>query len=185
MTTDFPRAADSAAAPLLPVDYGHVHTNDVDDDAARPPANPLVRLFVEYNPFYILSACCMLLGCFVINDSLDWSPLPQDNLLVLIATLNVYEAALIALGLVLVRKGLLRDGIFLLFLEAFFLADAGFLNMEVFTSDVHLGFVVNTLLLGLAAMKLAVVFAAMGVRIRSGLFVFILVEMFILLAVPG
>ena len=53
---------------------------------------------VDYNPFYLLSACCMLFGVFAMNDSLDWSPLPQNNLLVLIATLNVYELALVVLA---------------------------------------------------------------------------------------
>ena len=110
----------------------------------------------------------MLAGIFVLNNALDWSPLPQDNLLVLIVALNVYEAALIGVGLLLVRRGLLRDGLFLLFLEAFFLADAGFLNMEVFTSDVLLGFLVNVILLGLAVVKLGVVFSALGMRLAAG-----------------
>ena len=183
MTTDYPRAADCAAAPLLPINYDHIRTINADADAR--PRSPIARLFVEYNPFYFLSACCMLLGCFVLNDALDWSPLPQDNLLVLIATLNVYEAALITLGLVLVRKGLVRDGTFLLVLEAMFLADAGFLNMELFTTDVALGLVVNVVLFALAALKLGVVFAVLGLRIWSDLFVFALVQLGVLLAVNG
>src|SRR5688572_33432018 len=130
MTTDNPGAGFPAPTDLL---ADHAPTIDVDASPPRP--NPIVRLFIDYNPFYFLSACCMLLGIFVLNDSLDWSPLPQDHLLILIATLDVYELALVVLAVVLLRRGLLRDGMFLLFLEAFFLADAGFLNMEIFTAD--------------------------------------------------
>src|SRR5688500_1545602 len=121
--------------PPIPPSADHRPTHD-DDHPEDPNArHPLVKLLVDYNPFYFLSACCMLLGIFVLNDSLDWSPLPQQNLLVLIAALNVYELALLGLGLFLLQRGLTRDALFLLLLEAFFLADAGFLNMEVFTTD--------------------------------------------------
>jgi hypothetical protein len=180
MTTDSPGAG--SAAPLLPVHDENVRTIDAD---APPRPRPILRLFVEYNPFYFLSACCMLLGIFVLNDSLDWSPLPQDNLLILIATLNVYEIALIGLGLLLVRKGLVRDGVFLLTLEALFLADAGFLSMELFTSDVHMGLIVNATLFALGALKLGIVLRTLGMRIAGGLFAFLLAELFILLAIPG
>src|SRR5688572_8984354 len=180
MTTDNPGAGFPAPTDLL---ADHAPTIDVDASPPRP--NPIVRLFIDYNPFYFLSACCMLLGIFVLNDSLDWSPLPQDNLLILIATLNVYEVALIGLGLLLLRKGPIRDGVFLLLLEAFFLADAGFLNMEIFTADVHMGLVVNATLLVLAAVKLGVIFRVLNLPIIGGLFAFIMMEMFLLLAIPG
>ena len=183
MTTQYPRAADSAdAAPLL--DYNHIRTIDRDDSAARP-RGPILRLFTQHNPFYFLSACCMLLGCFVLNDALDWSPMPQDNLLILILTLNVYEGALITLGLFLVSRGLVRDGVFLLVLESLFLADVGFLNSELFTSDVRLGLIVNAILFWLGAVKIGIVFAGLGLRLRSGLFVFAVVQLGVLFAVPG
>src|SRR2546423_15627686 len=92
---------------------------------ARPP---LLRLFVDYNPFYVMSAMCMLFGVFAINDSLNWSPIPLKNLLTMIVTLNVYEAALIALGILLLRVDVRRDALLLMIIEAFFLAAVGFLN---------------------------------------------------------
>src|ERR1700733_15585509 len=63
----------------------------------------------HYNPFYLLSAICMLAGILMLNNSLQYSPLPSKNLFLLITTLNVYEATLILLGIVLLRRGLLRD----------------------------------------------------------------------------
>jgi hypothetical protein len=171
-TGDAAPTADDRPVPPLPV-------------AVWQPRRRIVNWLAEYNPFYFLSACCMLLGIFVLNDSLDWSPLPQDNLLVLIATLNVYELALVVLAVVLLRRGLLRDGMFLLFLEAFFLADAGFLNMEIFTADPVTGLIVNGVLFGLAVVKVAFVFAATGLRVTGGLFAFVMAQLALLFAIPG
>src|SRR6185436_8240301 len=98
-------------------------------DSAAPDPRPATgifhRLFVDYNPFYLLSALFMLLGLFVLNDSLDWSPLPLHNLVAMILTLNLYEALVIVLGIFLMRRGQVRDAMMLLVLEAFFLVDAG------------------------------------------------------------
>ena len=62
-----------------------------------------VRPLADYNPFYLLSALCMLAGLFSLNDSLDWSPLPMFNVLMLICMLNAYEMLLIGLGVFLLR----------------------------------------------------------------------------------
>jgi hypothetical protein len=93
-----------------------------------PPlrGGPLFRFMLEYNPFYLLSAMCMLAGLFSLNDSLDWSPLPMFNVLMLIVMLNLYELLLIGFGIFLHRRGLARDATTLLVLEAFFLVDAAF-----------------------------------------------------------
>src|SRR5687767_13809741 len=149
------------------------------------PAQPaLLRFFVRNNPFYLLSAACMLTGIFVLNDSLDWSPLPKHNLLVLIVTLNIYELMLVAIAALLLRKGIARDAMWVLLIEALFMADGGFLNMEIFTADVKTGFVVNVIVAILAALKLAVIFRAARLPIASGLFTFVLAQVVVLFAVP-
>src|ERR1043165_7620667 len=137
-----------------------------------PGRSPLYRMFVLYNPFYLLSAMCMLAGTFALNDSLTWSPIPLRNLLTLIFTLNVYEAMLIALAAFLLRRGITRDAMMLLVLEAFFLADVGFLNMEVFTVDARTGLIVNAVLLAGALVKVALVFRGAGVSLTDGKFGF-------------
>src|SRR5213080_3119360 len=83
----------------------------------------LARLLIDYNPFYLLSAACMLFGVFALNDSLDWSPIALKKLLTMIVTLNVYEAAVIALAIFLLKRNIRRDALLLLIVEAFFLAD--------------------------------------------------------------
>jgi len=149
------------------------------------PRPPLLRLFVDYNPFYVMSAMCMLFGVFAVNDSLNWSPIPLKNLLTMIVTLNVYEAALIALGILLLRVDVRRDALLLMTIEAFFLADVGFLNMEVFTINYQLGMTVNALLFAAAVVKLGVIFKAAGLRLSDGKFTFVLMELMVLFAAPG
>ena len=154
----------------------------------EPPApvpNPVVKFLNQYNPFYLLSACCMLFGVFAMNDSLDWSPIPMSQLLTMILTLNVYEALLIALACFLLRRGIKRDAMILLVIEAFFLADVGFLNMEVFARDPWVGLGVNTLVLAAAAIKVMLVFRAAGLSLVDGKFAFVVVQLGVLFAVPG
>jgi hypothetical protein len=145
----------------------------------------LLRFVVDHNPFYLLSAVCMLSGLLTLTNSLSYSPIPARHLLLLIATLNGYELLLVALSLwLIVRRKLLRDGAILLGIEALFLADTAMLNAELFSVDRRLGAIVNLLLLLLAAAKLAVIFRAL--RIRSiGAFVLTLSNLLLLFALPG
>lgn len=146
---------------------------------------PLARLFGDYNPFYLLSAMCMLAGLFSLNNSLDWSPLPEHNLLYLLIILNIYEAMLVGLGIFLSSRGLMRDAGTLFILEAFFLVDAGFLNAEIFTADFTLGLGINIALFFLAALKLAGVFHALRISLSDGRYPLILSQMLVLLTMPG
>ena len=154
----------------------------------EPPAplqSPVVKFLSDYNPFYLLSACCMLFGVFAMNGSLDWSEIAMSQLLTMIVTLNVYEALLIGLATFLLRRGIKRDAIILLVIEAFFLADVGFLNMEVFLRDVWIGLIVNTLVLAAAVLKVTLVFRAAGVSLIDGRFAFVVIQLGVLFAVPG
>ena len=143
------------------------------------------RMLVEYNPFYLISAMFMLGGLFSLNDSLDWSPLPVGNVLILIATLNLYEMLLIGLAVFLYHRGIRRDATMLLIIEAFFLVDAGFLNSEIFTQDLEIGLIVNVLLLVLAAVKVACVFRALHLPLRAEPFALIMLQLAVLMTVPG
>ena len=151
-----------------------------------PPRSPWVRFMLEYNPFYLLSAMCMLAGLFSLNDSLDWSPLPMFNVLMLIVMLNLYELLLIGFGIYLHNRGLKRDATTLLVLEAFFLVDAGFLNSEVFTQSLEVGVIVNLILLVLACVKLSAIFRALGLPLRgNGVFALVIVQLGVLFTMPG
>jgi hypothetical protein len=137
------------------------------------------------NPFYLLSAMCMLFGIFAVNDSLNWSPIPQHNLLTMILTLNIYEALLIGLAVVLLQRSIRRDAIMLLLIEAFFLVDVGFLNMEVFAASLRAGLVVNTLVLAAAIVKVMFILRAARAPLNDGRFAFVAAQLAILFAIPG
>ena len=156
----------------------------------EPPApvrSPIVHFLTRYNPFYLLSACSMLFGVFAMNGSLDWDPsaVSVGRLVLLIVTLNVYEMLLIALAVFLLRRGIRRDGMMLMLIEAFFLVDVGFLNMEVFARDVWVGLLVNTLVLAAAGLKAAILFRAAGIGLTDGKFAFTLMQLGVLFAAPG
>src|SRR3954454_25073351 len=155
------------------------------DPPRAGPQSRFSRLIEDYNPFYLLSAGCMVFGIFALNDSLDWSPIGLRRLLTLIVTLNVYEMALIGLAVFLMNRDIRRDAMLLLIVEAFFLADVGFLNMEVFATDYRIGLAVNTFVLAAAVMKVAMVFAAARIPLRDPRFVFVITQLAILFAIPG
>lgn len=150
-----------------------------------PPRRSVARFLLDYNPFYLLSAMCMLAGLFALNNSLTWNPLPAANLLWLVLVLNIYEMMLIGLGIFLAKRGLKRDASTLLVLEAFFLVDAGFLNSEIFTFNFELGLAINIALLILAGIKLVMVFEGLGLSLADPRLLLAGGQMFVLLAMAG
>jgi hypothetical protein len=168
-------------------------------DATAAPANPattvrafsleprpsLMRWLAEHNPFYLLSAACMLAGCLALTNSLSWVSITPGRLITLIATLNLYEGLVLAIALFLItQRGLRRDGRMLLVLQAFFLADFTFLNAEIATADVRTGIAVNAILLVLAAIKLGVVLRVLRPNFTLMQFGFILLQLGVLFITP-
>jgi hypothetical protein len=154
--------------------------------SAVPEANAQTRgSNFRSNPFFLLSACCMLGGCIAASNSLSWVAIPLPRLLTLIGTLNVYEMILVLLGAFLVaRRGLYRDGLTLLALEAFFLVDVSFLNLEISTGHHLLGLWIDLAVLVLAAIKLTVILRTLGVRNIATPMIFILLQLAAILAIP-
>jgi len=153
---------------------------------AIPLRRSLIGSVLDHNPFYLLSALCMLAGCVALTNSLSYIPLRLPRLLLLIATLNLYEIMLVGLAIFLIaRRNLLRDGKMLLSIEAVFLVDAAFLNAEIFAADVKVGLLANAALLLLAAGKLAAVFWALGLPLRGVAFPMIVGQLAMLYAIPG
>ena len=167
-------------------------TNDNLDSSMAPelPSIPpplwsrVLHLIADRNPFYLLSAACMLWGCLALTNSLSWLSLPLGRLLLLIGTINIYEAALIGLSLLLLKRHLLRDGKILLILEAFFLVDVSFLNAEVATAKLSVGILISIALFGLAIIKLRLVMRALRADLPTARFVFVMVQIAALLAIP-
>jgi hypothetical protein len=149
------------------------------------PRPSLMRWLAEHNPFYLLSAACMLAGCLALTNSLSWVSITPSRLLTLIATLNLYEALVLAIALFLItQRGLRRDGRMLLLLQAFFLADFTFLNAEIATADVRTGLAVNAILLLLAAVKLGVVLRVLRPNFTPTQYGFVLLQLGVLFVTP-
>jgi hypothetical protein len=148
-------------------------------------ASSLLRDFIDSNPFYLISACCMLGGCLALTNSLSWMSVPIPRLLVLIGTLNVYEAALLGLAAYLIaRRNLRRDGLVLLVLEAFFLVDVTFLSAEIATAKLGLGITVAAVLFIAAVIKLHVALRLLGMKQVGAQFAYILAVLAAILIVP-
>src|SRR4051812_6475528 len=155
--------------------------------SARPHARPSFwRFVIDRNPFYLLSAVCMLFGCIALTNSSSWVSIRLQRLLILTATLNFYELLLIGLALFLiVKRGLMRDGTILLVLQAFFLVDVTFLNSEIFAADLQTGTIVNSALFVLAIAKVGAIFWGLGISLTSGAFIVTVIELAMLFAMPG
>jgi hypothetical protein len=153
-----------------------------------PTARPgwVKRFIVDYNPFFLLSAMSMLGGSLALTNSLSWSPVRLERILLLTVAINLYELLLVALGLFLiVRRNARRDGSILLILEAFFLVDVAFLNSELFTIAPWVGLAANLVVFTLVLAKLGVIFAVLRTPFSSPLVGVIVLELLALFALPG
>ena len=171
--------------PTPPTDVPRAHRL-VLPPPSKPPRDWVRRFIVDYNPFFLLSALCMLGGSLALTNSMSWSPVRLQRILLLTATINVYELLLVALGLFLIRRrNARRDGAILLIVEAFFLVDVAFLNAELFAIDRWVGLIANVILLTLAIAKLATIFRLVGLRLSDPMLGIVLVEIVALFALPG
>lgn len=136
----------------------------------RPSVRAVLLAFlVHHNPFYLLSALCMIAGCYALNSAMALYSGDLRGLLVLIGTINAYELLLIALGLFLIRRrGIIRDGRTLLLLQTVFLFDLTFLNAETATGSLRAGLLVNAILLGIALLKVSAILWRCCCASRSG-----------------
>jgi hypothetical protein len=173
--------------------------NSAENASVEPPPLPrpprimrprptLFRLVAEHNPFYLMSAACMLASCLALTNTVTWNPIATRRLLTLIVTLNLYEAALLAIALFLVSgRRNPRDGRMLLLLQAFFLADFTFLNAEIATSsgDFGIGLIVNGVLFVLAAIKIGLVLHVLRPTFTLIQYGFVLLQLAILFAMPS
>jgi len=146
----------------------------------------LMGFLVHHNPFYLLSALCMVAGCFAINSGLAPRTAELPKLLLLLTILNGYEGVVIALGLYLIRRrGIERDGRTLLLIEAPFLVDLTFLVAEAGSVSFEAGAIVNAIVLLLAILKSAIVLRILcGRWPRGGVMSFIVAELTVLFMMP-
>lgn len=146
----------------------------------------LAKFLFHHNPFYLLSALCMIAGCYALNGDLGLRAGELPRLLVLVVTLNLYEVLLIALGLYLIRdRGVERDGRTLLLLEAPFLVDLAFLNAEMAQTRGATALILNAMVFLLALLKVAVIFRVLYREFPTRVFKLVAAELLVLFALPS
>src|SRR5205085_11279716 len=84
------------APPLLRntnmADINHLLRPDIPPGPAVPDYQPrvirprprLFRAIADHNPFYLLSAACMLAGCLALSNTTTWTPIATSRLVKLI-----------------------------------------------------------------------------------------------------
>jgi hypothetical protein len=139
------------------------------------------------NPFYLLSALFMLLGCFALSHHLSPATTEWQPLVVLIGVLQVYEILLLAMAVHLNRSAhddVRGEGRTLFALGLVFLVDATYLNAELAASHpVAAPWVASGLLL-LGMGKLVVFRNASGRKSRRA-FLLAVAELALVFYVPG
>ena len=131
----------------------------------KPLMSGRVERLNRWNPFYLLSACCMLLGCYLVTVALHPSPEHLDRLLLVLGTLNLYEFMLIGLGILLFRtRPALRDWQTLLLVEILFLVDGAYLNAQSVAADPVMGGMVSGLILLFGLAKTALILYFLKLR---------------------
>ena len=145
-----------------------------------------VRLVIDRNPFFLLSAICMMLGCTVLNVALYTPAGDVRNLLILLGVVNVYEAVLIGLGVVLLRRheAERRDAHTLMGLEAVFLADSTFVAGVISTIDARWGLMLNGVLLALSLVKVVIVARALHLPRANRIILLVALQLLAVLLTP-
>jgi len=143
---------------------------------------PFRQWVADHNPCLLLSTVCMLLGCFLVNSALRMQG-GDSRLLVLIGVINLYEACIIPLGLVLIRRtrGTARDGWWLLLFETLFLVNATFINPDF---SVWWAIPLNAALFLLACGKAAAILHFLKIGISPRTLGFFALQLAMLYALP-
>ena len=107
-------------------------------DLGVEPNRDRWRWLIDRNPLFLISGVCMLIGCFLVSGAIHvYDPAEVGKrtvlllLIALLVVLNVYELAVIWLGLKLARtQSLVRDARHLLGLALLLVVDAAFVYTE-------------------------------------------------------
>lgn len=137
----------------------------------EPTANRWIWL-VDRNPLFLISGVFMLGGCFLVSGAIhayDPAEVGEGTLLImliaLLAVLNVYEFAVIWLGLTLSRsKTLVRDTRHLLGLALLLVVDASFVYNETSIFKPEIGGLIAGVAALLALFKAGWITRSLGVR---------------------
>ncbi|MBF0368656.1 MAG: hypothetical protein HQL52_04285 [Magnetococcales bacterium] len=126
------------------------------------------RWFVEYNPLYFFSALCILLGVFLVSQSLEDLVQDQWSLgqVILFSVVQAYELLLIGGAWLLYRKlGQRRPGVILGMMAVLFLFDTTF-RLESVVGTGYWGYSLAAIWVGLLGVKVVGLHRAFHLKIN-------------------
>ncbi|MFA9480385.1 hypothetical protein ACERK3_19105 [Phycisphaerales bacterium AB-hyl4] len=145
----------------------------------------MVQQLVASNPFYLLSGVCLFAGCFLVSTALREERDQLGPVLALFGVVTLYEWLVLGLGLLLVaRRGLTRDGGYLLLLAVLLLADGTFVYNELATMRAGVGGAVNASAVVLGLVKVALIAHVLGVRLAAPQWAVLTLNLTVLMAMP-
>jgi hypothetical protein len=158
--------ADTTPDPQVPLSQRP--TVDLYDDEL---SEPWWRWIIDRNPMFLISGVFMLAGCFLVSQhihAVDPAEVGETNiafmLVGLLVVLNVYEFAVIGLGLALAKtRTLVRDARHLLGLALLLLIDAAFVYTESGIASPGVGVAIAAVATALAVVKVGLVLRSLRV----------------------
>lgn len=150
------------------------------------------RWIIDRNPLFLISGVCMLGGCFLVSGAIhayDPAEVGEGAVLLMLAALlvvlNVYEFAVIWLGLALSRtKTLVRDTRHLLGLALLLFIDAAFVYNETSIFKPEFGSLIATAAIGLALLKAWWITRSLGIRPTRSAITAVTVSLTLMYALP-
>jgi|GEM_PF-2133465 len=161
---------DDLQGPIPLLDMSERETIDL--DPVPEPKRPRWDWLIDRNPLFLISGVFMLVGCFLVSREIhEADPASVGDatvlglLIALLVVLNVYEFAVIGLGLILSRsRTLVRDTRHLLGLALLLLADASFVYTETGIFNPGVGAAIAGVATLLAAGKALILMRAIGLK---------------------
>lgn len=149
------------------------------------PRYPRLRWIVDYNPCFLLSAVCMLLGCRLLNDAVNSRAGDTHGSLWLILTINVYEFCLLGAAMLIHRwQGMRRDVSIVLIVAALFMGDLAFVIGDLSTAHPGVGLAIALVLTPLAAIKAWLAMRLIGAEQRQRIVAIVTTQVAIVLLLP-
>lgn len=163
-------------------------TIDVPPDAAPP----WWCWIIDRNPMFLISGVLMLAGCLMVSQHIHGiDPIDENQgeivrlLIGLLVVLNLYEFAVIGLGLVLSKtRTLVRDSRHLLGLALLLLVDAAFVYTETGTLAPNIGVTIATIATLLAWAKAWLIIRSLRIHVSAAAMLVTAISLAAMYALP-
>ncbi|MBI4834025.1 MAG: hypothetical protein HY811_04295 [Planctomycetes bacterium] len=163
--------------PEYPENIPEIPRSD-ESDKPKEPKKSLKELLMFNNPFYLISALLMIIGCYLVLSPFQQGARSLADILIYLSIVNVYEVILIVTAIyIMVKKQVFRDGIILLIIEGFFLADVTLINPVFQFQGLWAGLFLSMLAIGLSATKIFLIVKYLNLSLSPIFYRFMVIGM--------